>query len=115
MATFVWLTIFGNAALYVEMFGGGGIAEAVKADVAVALFQLLEHYPMSSLTIGLAVCVVITFFVTSSDSASLVVDIITAGGDQNPPKVQRVFWATMEGVIAAVRWRAVACWLCRRR
>ena len=102
MATFVWLTIFGNAALYVEMFGGGGIAEAVKADVAVALFKLLEHYPMAPITVGLAVCIVITFFVTSSDSASLVVDIITAGGDLNPPKVQRVFWATMEGVIAAV-------------
>jgi len=102
LATFVWLTIFGNAALYVEMFGGGGIAEAVRADVAVALFKLLEHYPMSSITVGLAVCIVITFFVTSSDSASLVVDIITSGGDLDPPKVQRVFWATMEGVIAAV-------------
>jgi choline/glycine/proline betaine transport protein len=102
LVTFVWLTIFGNAALYVEMFGGGGVAEAVQADVAVALFKLLEHYPMAPITVGLAVCIVITFFVTSSDSASLVVDIITSGGDLDPPKVQRIFWATMEGVIAAV-------------
>ena len=102
LATFVWLTVFGNAALYVELFGGGGIVEAVKADVAVATFQLLENFPLSSITVALAVCIVITFFVTSSDSASLVVDIITSGGHPNPPKIQRVFWATMEGVIAAV-------------
>jgi choline/glycine/proline betaine transport protein len=102
LATFVWLTIFGNSALHIELFGSGGIAEAVQADVAVALFQLLEHYPLSSITIALAVCIVITFFVTSSDSASLVVDIITSGGNPDPPKIQRVFWATMEGVIAAV-------------
>ena len=102
LATCVWLTVFGNAALHVELFGAGGIAEAVKEDVAVALFQLLEHYPLSSITIALAVCIVITFFVTSSDSASLVVDIITAGGQLDPPKVQRVFWASMEGVLAAV-------------
>jgi choline/glycine/proline betaine transport protein len=102
LATFVWLTVFGNAALYVELFGPGGITAAVQADVAVALFKLLEHYPLTSITVTLAVCIVITFFVTSSDSASLVVDIITAGGNLNPPKIQRVFWASMEGMLAAV-------------
>ena len=102
LATFVWLTVFGNAALHVELFGPGGITAAVQADVAVALFKLLEHYPLTSITVALAVCIVITFFVTSSDSASLVVDIITAGGQLDPPKVQRVFWASMEGVLAAV-------------
>ncbi len=102
LATFVWLTVFGNAALHVELFGGGGLVEVVKANVAVATFQLLEGFPLSSVTVALAVCIVITFFVTSSDSASLVVDIITSGGHPDPPKIQRVFWATMEGVIAAV-------------
>jgi choline/glycine/proline betaine transport protein len=102
MATFVWLTVFGNSALHVELFGAGGIAAAVKDNVAVALFVLLEQYPLSAITCGLAVCIVVTFFVTSSDSASLVVDIITAGGDPDPPKKQRVFWASMEGIVAAV-------------
>ncbi len=102
LATFVWLTVFGNAALHVELFGPGGITAAVQADVAVALFKLLEHYPLTSITVALAVCIVITFFVTSSDSASLVVDIITAGGHLEPPKIQRVFWASTEGVLAAV-------------
>ena len=102
LATCVWLTVFGNAALHVELFGPGGMTEAVQTDVAVALFKLLEHYPLTSITVALAVCIVITFFVTSSDSASLVVDIITAGGHLNPPKIQRVFWASMEGAPAAV-------------
>lgn len=102
LATFVWLTVFGNSALHLELFGAGGIAAAVKEDVAVALFVLLENYPLSSITCGLAVCIVVTFFVTSSDSASLVVDIITSGGHLDPPKMQRVFWAVMEGTIAAV-------------
>ena len=102
LATFVWLTVFGNAALHIELFGGGGIVEAVKDDVAVALFVLLEKYPLTSITSTLAVCIIVTFFVTSSDSASLVIDIITAGGHLNPPVVQRIFWATMEGVVAAV-------------
>ena len=102
LATCVWLTVFGNSALYIELFGAGGIVTAVKADVAVALFQLLEHYPFTTITSALAVCIVVTFFVTSSDSASLVIDIITSGGHLNPPVIQRVFWAVMEGVVAAV-------------
>jgi choline/glycine/proline betaine transport protein len=42
------------------------------------------------------------FFVTSSDSGSLVIDIITAGGKRSPPTAQRVDWASLEGVVAAV-------------
>jgi choline/glycine/proline betaine transport protein len=51
---------------------------------------------------GLATLVVITFFITSSDSGSLVIDIITSGGRPNPPTAQRVYWASLEGVVAAV-------------
>lgn len=99
--TFLWLTVFGNTALYLERHGGG-IADAVNADVAVALFVMLEKLPWAGLTCAVGIIVVATFFVTSSDSASLVVDIITAGGDPNPPTRQRVFWAVTEGGVAAV-------------
>lgn len=102
LATCVWMTVFGNAALHVELFGPGGLVAAVQEDIAVALFRLFEFYPLTAITSGLAVCIVVTFFVTSSDSASLVVDIITAGGHLNPPVIQRIFWASMEGVVAAV-------------
>lgn len=100
--TFVWLTIFGNSALFGELYGDGGIVEAVNANVATALFVLLETFPWATLASALSVVVITLFFVTSSDSASLVIDIITAGGHPDPPTVQRVFWAVTEGVVAAV-------------
>ena len=101
--TFLWLTIFGDSALYIEMFGGGGILETVNNQgVSTAMFAFLEKFPLSTITSLLATIVVITFFVTSSDSGSLVIDIITAGGMEDPPTGQRIFWAVTEGVVAAV-------------
>jgi len=101
LVTFLWVTTFGNSALEIEMFGGGGIAKAVQENIPVSLFVLLEHFPLDAFTSLLAVAVVITFFVTSSDSGSLVIDIITAGGNTEPPMIQRIFWAVMEGLVAA--------------
>lgn len=101
LVTFLWMTTFGNSALEIEMFGAGGIAAAVRENIPVSLFVLLENFPLDIITSTLAVAVVITFFVTSSDSGSLVIDIITAGGNPEPPKAQRIFWAVMEGVVAA--------------
>jgi choline/glycine/proline betaine transport protein len=101
LVTFIWMTIFGNSALHIEMFGAGGIAKAVQENIPISLFVLLENFPLDIVTASLAVLVVITFFVTSSDSGSLVIDIITAGGNTEPPKVQRIFWAVTEGAVAA--------------
>ncbi len=101
LITFAWLTIFGNSALQVEMVGGGGIARAVQENIPVALFVLLENFPLQKITSMLTVVVIITFFVTSSDSGSMVIDIITAGGNPDPPKLQRLFWALLEGAVAA--------------
>lgn len=100
--TFLWITIFGNTALNIEMFGAGGIATAVQENLPVSLFVMLENFPLSSVTCFLGIVVVITFFVTSSDSGSMVIDIITSGGDPNPPVLSRLFWALLEGVVAAV-------------
>ncbi len=102
LVTFGWMTVFGNTALNIELFGAGGIVEAVQENIPVSLFVLLEQLPLDMLTASLAVAVVVTFFVTSSDSGSLVIDIITAGGNPEPPVVQRVFWAVMEGLVAGV-------------
>jgi choline/glycine/proline betaine transport protein len=101
LVTFSWMTTFGNSALNIEMFGAGGIATAVQENIPISLFVLLENFPLDLITATLAVGVVVTFFVTSSDSGSLVIDIITAGGNPEPPKVQRIFWAVMEGLVAA--------------
>ena len=99
--TFLWITVFGNSALFFEMFGGGGMAEAVTKNVPLSLFILLEKLPVASISSMLAILVVVCFFVTSSDSGSMVIDIITAGGNPDPPIPQRLFWAILEGVVAA--------------
>lgn len=100
--TIIWMTVFGNSAIYIEHFGAGGMASAVQENIPVSLFIFLENFPFEIVTSLLAVIVIGTFFVTSSDSGSMVIDIITSGGNPNPPKPQRIFWAVSEGVVAAV-------------
>jgi len=99
--TAVWLTVFGGSSLHEELFGSGGIAAAVNENIATALYALLDHYPLSFASSLLAVFVVISFFVTSSDSGSLVIDTITSGGHPKPPVRQKIFWASTEGLVAA--------------
>ena len=101
--TFLWMTVFGNTAIDAIMnHGATYLAEAVSSDVSVALFVFFEHMPFSTLLSTIALCLVITFFVTSSDSGSLVIDNLTSGGDLEAPVWQRVFWALLQGVVASV-------------
>ncbi|WP_217990235.1 BCCT family transporter [Pseudomonas indica] len=102
LLTFLWITAFGGAALYEELFGAGGIEAAVQADVSMAFFALLAHYPLSSISSVLAMPLVVVFFVTSADSGALVIDTITAGGRLDSPVGQRVFWSSCAGGVAAV-------------
>jgi len=102
VVTFFWFTVFGDTALHIDLFGSGGIASAVSKDLSTAIYVMLEKLPLAAITSFLAASVVAVFFVTSSDSASFVVDMLTSGGDPNPPTWQRVFWATTEGACAAV-------------
>lgn len=100
--TFFWFTVFGNTALWLEQ-GGAGLAAIVEDDFPIALFAMLEMLPYGApLFTGIALIVVFLFFVTSSDSGSLVVDQITAGGRTDSPVKQRIFWALTEGAIAGV-------------
>ncbi|MDX5298220.1 MAG: BCCT family transporter, partial [Gammaproteobacteria bacterium] len=101
--TFLWFSIFGNTALNLIMNEGlDTLIRDVQADHAVALFKLFDVLPWSSLTSLLAVFLIITFFVTSSDSGSLVIDSLASGGLSHTPVWQRVFWAVLEGVLASV-------------
>jgi choline/glycine/proline betaine transport protein len=94
--------VFGGTALSLESSGVADIAGAVSADVATALFAMFEHLPLTQVLSVVGVVLVAIFFVTSSDSGSLVVDHLTSGGKLDSPVPQRVFWAVMEGVVAAV-------------
>ncbi|WP_296191047.1 MULTISPECIES: BCCT family transporter [unclassified Psychrobacter] len=106
---FLWFTAFGGSAVHMELMAAAdpsiaspGLVEAVRADTGSAIFKLMESYPLTAALNGLIVVMIVLWFVTSSDSASFVIDMLTSGGDSNPPKIQRLFWAGTEGVIAAV-------------
>jgi choline/glycine/proline betaine transport protein len=103
LVTFVWFSVMGGTALWEQRFGGGSLIDDEGAVATnVALFQMLELVPGTAILSGLAILVIVVFFVTSSDSASFVVDMISHGGHADPPVWSRVVWAVVEGLIAAV-------------
>lgn len=102
LITFLWMSAFGGAAIQLEMEGIGYLGEAVQENVATALFVFLEQFPFSFFTSLIAIVLVLSFFVTSSDSGSLVIDSLTSGGKLDAPVGQRIFWAQTEGLVAAV-------------
>jgi len=102
LAGFVWLTVMGGTGLQQQLTGVVDLGAAVEANVATALFVMLEQLPWTAITATIATILVVTYFVTSSDSGSLVIDMLAAGGHTDPPKVQRVFWAVTEGAVAGV-------------
>ena len=96
----IWISIFGSTAFHIELFGPGGITEVVNENIATALFSLLEHFPIPLMSIFFVVTAGIIFFVTSSDSGSLIIDFITSGGKEDNDVGLRIFWALIEGVVA---------------
>ena len=103
-ASAVWFVIFGETAInYLRAGTAGGLADA---DSSNALFVLLGALPVASILSVIAsvvgIVVVVLFFATSSDSGSLVIDILTNGGDPDPVWYQRLGWALLEGTVAAV-------------
>ncbi|QSR33303.1 choline transporter [Nocardioides sp. S5] len=102
LVTFLWFSVLGGSAIYREMFGEGGlVGEDGAVSTDAALFQFLEGLPASGLLSVVAMILVVVFFVTSSDSGSFVVDMLASGGNPQPPVWSRVFWAVLQGLIAA--------------
>ena len=102
LLSFIWMSVFGGSAIWLQAGGVADIYGAVSSDVSTALFAMLESFPMTTILSIIGIFLVTVFFVTSSDSGSLVVDHLTSGGKLDSPVPQRVFWAIMEGVLAAV-------------
>ncbi|WP_236213590.1 BCCT family transporter [Metapseudomonas otitidis] len=94
-----WMSSFGGAALHQVFSGLAGVQEAA---LELKLFVMLSHLPWSAITSFVGIALALLFFITSSDSGSLVIDTITAGGKLNAPVVQRVFWVVLQGVLAIV-------------
>jgi len=101
VVTVVWMSTFGGAGIDQVIAGTGELAGGI-GDSSLALFQMLNELPLTSITSFLAIILVLVFFITSSDSGSLVIDSITSGGKLDAPIPQRIFWAVTEGVVAGV-------------
>lgn len=97
LACVLWMTVFGTAAIQQVL---GGYTAAAEAGLSLQLFYMLDVLPLAQITSFLAIILVVVFFVTSSDSGSLVIDAISAGGKVDAPTPQRVFWCTFEGLVA---------------
>ena len=97
----LWFTVFGTTAITQAQAGLGNIAGEMT-DASLVLFHMLENLPLTDIVSAFAIILLMIFFITSSDSGSLVVDTITAGGKLHAPVGQRIFWATMEGLVAAI-------------
>ncbi|MGM0532123.1 MAG: BCCT family transporter [Bacteroidota bacterium] len=102
LLSFLWMSTLGGSALHLQSQGIADISAAVNEQVSTALFVMLENFPITEVTSFIGIVLVIIFFVTSSDSGSLVVDHLTSGGKLDSPVTQRIFWAVTEGLCAAV-------------
>ncbi|MBN4925752.1 BCCT family transporter [Hoyosella rhizosphaerae] len=97
----LWFTIFGDSAI-LRQRDVGDLAPDGSVNVDTALFAYLDTLPLAIVTSVLAIAVVVFFFVTSSDSGSLVIDILATGGDVETSRITRVYWAILEGIAAAI-------------
>ena len=98
LVSVLWMTAFGGTAI--DQLLSDNFTGVRDAALELQLFTMLGQLPLSAITSFIGVVLVIMFFITSSDSGSLVIDAITAGGKINAPVGQRVFWAIVEGVLA---------------
>ncbi|AEM59325.1 glycine/betaine ABC transporter (plasmid) [Haloarcula hispanica N601] len=103
MFSTLWLSVFGGSAMFNSLLGNGqALATYNEVGQTVAMFALLEQFPLGVVSGLIATLLVITFFVTSSDSGSLVIDHLTSGGKHDVPRTQRIFWALTEGLVASI-------------
>ncbi|WP_265432492.1 BCCT family transporter, partial [Aeromonas salmonicida] len=94
----LWMTAFGGTAI--SQYINDGYQAVSNAELPLKLFAMLDAMPFSQITSVLGIVLVVVFFITSSDSGSLVIDAIAAGGKVDAPTPQRVFWCIFEGLVA---------------
>jgi len=97
----IWFTSFGETAIFQFKEGLGNLSEPV-GDISLVLFYMLDNLLFPVVSSIFSLFMLVLFFVTSSDSGSLVIDTITSGGKDNTPRIQRVMWAIIQGLVATV-------------
>ncbi len=110
IVSMLWFAAFGGAAIHIEMFGGGGLSEKVFADVSSALFAFFEYFPATALLNFLSVCLIFIFLVTSADSGTFVISMMTSKGSLNPATKTKLIWGlVITGItIATILTESVA-------
>ncbi len=100
--SFLWLAVFGGTALNLDIFADAGIGAAVSDNIASALFVTLGNFPISAIMSFLAILLIAAFFITSADSGTFVVAMLTSGGEQEPGRKLKAAWGILLGGVAAV-------------
>ena len=99
IVSMLWFAAFGGAAIHIELFGAGGLAEKVFADVSAALFAFFEYFPATGVLNFLTVCLIFIFLVTSADSGTFVISMMTSKGNLNPATTTKLTWGLIMAAI----------------
>ncbi|MDO4560276.1 MAG: BCCT family transporter [bacterium] len=102
LGSFTWFAIFGTSALHLELVDKIAVSANVLKDVSVGIFEMYSHYPLGQLMSAVMLVLIVTFFVTSANSATFVLAMYSTGGDLNPPKNKMVVWGVLMGALAVV-------------
>ena len=94
-----WFATFGGAGIYIQLYGPGGLSELIAEDVAVALFAFFDFFPASAAPMTVALLLIFIFLVTSADSATFVLSMMTTDGDLNPPTAHKMVWGVLIALI----------------
>jgi glycine betaine transporter len=102
MLTFFWFSVFGGAAFHLQLKGGTDLAQVATQNIPTALFQLFAHYPFSLALTLIAILLLGVFFVTSADSATFVLSMMTSNGKLTPPAAKKIIWGLTVSITASL-------------
>lgn len=102
LLSFIWFSVFGGTALHLEIFDQAPIGEAVQNDISTALFLVLEQLPLGTILALVAIFLIITFFITSADSATFVLGMLSSEGKLDPSNRVKITWGILQSTIAVV-------------
>jgi len=102
LLTFLWFSVFGGAAFFLELNQQAGIAQSVSQDISVGLFKLYTHFPLETGLTLITVLLLGVFFITSADSATYVLSMMTSNGNLFPPASKKIIWGLIESTTAAI-------------
>jgi len=102
LVTFFWFSVFGGSAFYLELHEGINLSQIASEDVSKPLFALFNYYPLPGVLSTVAIILLMVFFVTSADSATFVLGMMTSQGDLAPPLSKKIIWGVTLSCVAAV-------------